>query len=523
MTWTLSTADQVRERWVQGREVAVLDVREEGPFSRAHPLFAASVPLSRLELTIRQRVPRSNVPLVVYDDGEGLAGPALSRLEALGYTNLSVLDGGLPAWSARGELYRDVNSASKAFGEWVEARYQVPGLAASEFEQRRRAGEAFLLVDARPFHEYQTMTIPGSVSCPGANLAARVPTLLTDPETPVVVNCAGRTRSLIGAQSLIDSGLPNPVYALRNGTIGWLLAGLELEYGARRRASDPDPASLPVIRERVRRHALDTGVRYADGDEYRAWLAEVHHRTTYFFDVRESEEVEAGPLAGFRHAPGGQLVQATDDYLAVRHARIVLADDDGVRAPMTASWLRRMGWRDVMVVSVPMVRAEAAPPRTAPPPPPDVHGVTPEQVDRWRREGAVVLDVSRSDEYRAAHVEGALQVNRNRLADAIDVLKVPGQRLVVTSQDGALANFAAADLKAHGIAVPVLAGGNRAWARAGLPLVSGEGDFFDVPDDCYRRPYEGTAHGREAMQGYIDWELELVGQLRRDGVAGFLI
>nr|WP_238401008.1 rhodanese-like domain-containing protein [Alloalcanivorax marinus] len=170
-----------------------------------------------------------------------------------------------------------------------------------------------------------------------------------------------------------------------------------------------------------------------------------------------------------------------------------------------------------------MVRAEAAPPRTAPPPPPDVHGVTPEQVDRWRREGAVVLDVSRSDEYRAAHVEGALQVNRNRLADAIDVLKVPGQRLVVTSQDGALANFAAADLKAHGIAVPVLAGGNRAWARAGLPLVSGEGDFFDVPDDCYRRPYEGTAHGREAMQGYIDWELELVGQLRRDGVAGFLI
>lgn len=523
MTWTVSTADQVRERWARGREVAVLDVREEGPFSRGHPLFAVSAPLSRLELDIRQRVPRSDVPVVVYDDGEGLAEQAVSRLEDLGYTRLSVLAGGLQAWRAHGELYRDVNSASKAFGEWVEARRKVPGLSAWEFEQRRGAGEAFVLVDARPFHEYHTMTIPGSVSCPGANLAARVPTLLNDAETPVVVNCAGRTRSLIGAQSLRDSGLPNPVYALRNGTIGWLLAGLELEHGAGRRAPDPDPEAMPLIRERVRRHASSTGVRYAERDEYRAWLADVHGRTTYFFDVREAEEVAAGPLAGFRHAPGGQLVQATDDYLAVRHARIVLADDDGVRAPMTASWLRRMGWREVMVVPFPVIRAEAVPPRPLPPPPPEVESVAPEQVDAWRRAGAIVLDVSRSDEYRAAHIDGALQVNRNRLAAAVGALRTPGQRLVLTSRDGVLAAFAAADLKAKGHTLPVLAGGNRGWKEAGLPLARDEGFFYEPPDDCYRRPYEGTAHGRDAMQGYIDWELELVGQLQRDGVAGFLI
>ena len=67
-------------------------------------------------------------------------------------------------------------------------------------------------------------------------------------------------------------------------------------------------------------------------------------RTTYLFDVRTPEEFEAGHLPGARSTPGGQLVQETDHVASVRGARLVLADDDGVRANMSASWLAQLGW-----------------------------------------------------------------------------------------------------------------------------------------------------------------------------------
>ena len=80
------------------------------------------------------------------------------------------------------------------------------------------------------------MSIPTATSVPGAELALRVRALAPDRATTVIVNCAGRTRSIIGAQSLINAGLPNRVAALRNGTIGWTLAGLDLDHGQARRA-----------------------------------------------------------------------------------------------------------------------------------------------------------------------------------------------------------------------------------------------------------------------------------------------
>src|SRR3974390_396022 len=79
------------------------------------------------------------------------------------------------------------------------------------------------------------MNIPGSVSVPGAELVLRAGRVAPDPETTIIVNCAGRTRSIIGTQSLINAGIANKVVALRNGTIGWTLAGKDLEYGADRR------------------------------------------------------------------------------------------------------------------------------------------------------------------------------------------------------------------------------------------------------------------------------------------------
>ena len=93
------------------------------------------------------------------------------------------------------------------------------------------------------------MNIPGAIDTPGAELAYRVHDLAPDPEVQVVVNCAGRTRSIIGAQSLINAGIRNPVAALKNGTMGWVLAGYELEHGQDRSA--PNPSETGITRARA--------------------------------------------------------------------------------------------------------------------------------------------------------------------------------------------------------------------------------------------------------------------------------
>ena len=180
---------------------------------------------------------------MVYGHGAGDAAAAAGRLRSLGYRDVSLLEGGLAGWVAGGgELFRDVNAPSKAFGELVEATAGTPAVPAGQLRALLSDGADVVVLDARRFEEYQTMSIPTATSVPGAELVMRAGALAPDPATLVVVNCAGRTRSIIGTQSLINAGLPNRVVALRNGTIGWSLAGLELEHGQQRRAPEVPPA-----------------------------------------------------------------------------------------------------------------------------------------------------------------------------------------------------------------------------------------------------------------------------------------
>lgn len=338
------TPDQVRAALLAREEIALIDVRDEHTFAQAHPLWAANFPAEHLALDAEGRLPRRNVAIVVYDDGEGLAEPAARRLRALGYSAVSLLSGGLAAWRDAGlELFRDVNVPSKAFGELVEAKRHTPSLPAPEVQALLDAGANVVVLDARRFDEYRTMSIPGGISVPGAELVRRARDLAPDPATRIIVNCAGRTRSIIGAQSLINAGIPNPVAALRNGTIGWTLAGQTLAHGQTRNHADVPAGPLDDARIAALALATRAGARRIDERQLRDWLAD-QHRTTYRFDVRSPDEYAAGHRPGFRNAPGGQLVQETDHHVPVRGARLVLTDDDGVRAAMTASWLAQLGW-----------------------------------------------------------------------------------------------------------------------------------------------------------------------------------
>ncbi|HGR4973211.1 TPA: rhodanese-like domain-containing protein, partial [Pseudomonas aeruginosa] len=410
------TFHDIRAALLARRELALLDVREEDPFAQAHPLFAANLPLSRLELEIHARVPRRDTPITVYDDGEGLAPVAAQRLHDLGYSDVALLDGGLSGWrNAGGELFRDVNVPSKAFGELVEAERHTPSLAAEEVQALLDARADAVILDARRFDEYQTMSIPGGISVPGAELVLRVAELAPDPRTRVIVNCAGRTRSIIGTQSLLNAGIPNPVAALRNGTIGWTLAGQQLEHGQTRRFGAISQDTRKAAAQRARAVADRAGVERLDLAGLAQWQDE-HDRTTYLLDVRTPEEYEAGHLPGSRSTPGGQLVQETDHVASVRGARLVLVDDDGVRANMSASWLAQMGWQVAVLDGLSDADLSERGAWSAPlPRQPRADTIDPTTLADWLGEpGTRVLDFTASANYAKRHIPGAAWVLRSQ-------------------------------------------------------------------------------------------------------------
>ena len=516
---------EVRRRLRDGSEIALLDLREEGPYSRAHPLFAVNVPLSRIELLIGDLVPRRTAPIVLYDAGEGLVARALPVLERLGYSEVSVLEGGLDGWRASGgELFQDVNVPSKAFGELVKATLHTPSLPAAELHRRLQAGEDLVVLDARRPEEYAAMSIPTGCCVPGGELALRVRDAAPDPRTVVVVNCAGRTRSIIGTQTLVNAGIPNPVFALRNGTIGWTLAGLSLDRGADRHAPVVTPEAQAAAQASARSLADRSGVRTIDADGLRA-LEVQDGITLYRLDVRTPEEHAAGHPRGFGSAPGGQLVQATDEWIGVRHGTIVLADDDGVRARMTAHWLRQLGWHAVYALDAwdGLALEKGVAVASSPPLPDGIETIEPALLaQRMDREPVLVLDLARSPDFRRGHIPGAVFAVRADLPQMV----LPGRPVVLTSPDGRLAVLAAQEIQARTGRPPLLLrGGTAAWRAAGLPVAGGLSpeEALSVPDDVYKRPYEGTDNDAAAMQAYLDWEFGLVEQLGRDGTHGFFV
>jgi rhodanese-related sulfurtransferase len=525
MSVATASPAEVRFAWISRAEIALVDLREENPFAKAHPLFAACIPLSRLEFEALDAIPRHDTPIVLYDDGEGLVETAASRLAALGYSDVKALEGGLQGWRDAGlELFQDVNSASKAFGELVEHRRHTPFITPQTLQAQLERSANLVVLDARRYDEFNTMSIPTGVSTPGAELVLRAKALAPDSRTTIVVNCAGRTRSIIGAQSLINAGVKNPVRALRNGAIGWTLAGQPLEHGQTRRAPDVAAEEAAAALEAAAQVSYRAGVRRIDPAGLARLQADAS-RTLYRFDVRLPEDYGAGHIPGFRNAQGGQLVQETDMFAAVRGARIVLADDIGVRAHMSASWLAQMGWEVYVLEGGFEGGLEAGPWVPTRPALIETPSLSPSVLaDLIANGSALVIDVGLSKAYRQAHIPGAKFAIRARLPSLASQLEDTDRRLVVTSPDGALARLAAQDvLGLTGRTPEVLEGGTAAWRAEGRPLASGFDQALSPPDDIYRRPYEGSDHPVEAMQAYLDWEFGLVDQLARDASHGFYV
>ncbi|CAG9251788.1 conserved hypothetical protein [Paraburkholderia unamae] len=533
------------------RELAILDVSEEGRFGERHLLHAVNVPYSQLEVVVGPLVPRLATPIVLIDHGAQVAERSAKRLAALGFTDVSILDGGVDAWAAAGfALFEGVYVHSKAFGEWLERASATPSITARELHERSLGGLRTVIFDPRTVSEHASRHVPGAVAVPGQELLKAFDGLVPSPDTLVVVACGGRTRGIVGAQTLIDAGVPNRVVALDGGNHGWQLAGLSFERGLREAPLRLSAASATVAVERASQMRKRFAIPSITQAEVEARLARPVSidRTTYVLDVRTPEEFDAGHYEYAHSAPGGQLVQATDRWLATRGATVVLVDDDGIRATPTALRLRQMGWDAHVLTTVarspgwtkPGTQASGDTPvgvATVVPDPdraayvsrlrgsiprylPEI-GVTEARI--WLDAGATGISFDSSGDYLERHPAGFLWANRVEVAHLIDALRA-GRRFVLFSGDTASAQLAGLDLleglpQAAQGRLAVLAGGMQAWTGAGLPVERADPGSLDRVrriDHLYwlHRRRQGD---QQEMREYLAWEHSLLARIDQSG------
>ena len=518
MTPGAISPDQLTTLLQQRDAHAFLDVRERAAFERGHIFRATPLPRRLLETRLPMLVSAPGTLVVLYDDDGRIATLAAATLGEMGYTEVFVLTGGFDAWRAAGRpVVQGLNVPSKVFGEHVLHDRKTPEVTPLELSARMAQGQDMVIVDTRTPEEYHRGCLPGAWSMPGGELILRIGEVVERPDQTIVVHCGGRTRSYLGAESLRRMGLPNPIVAVKNGTMGWQLDGLELERGASRWPPAPSAASRARAREVAARLAAEDGTPLVSPDAVAERWSHRDRESVSMLDVRTREEYEAGHVPGSIWAPGGQAVQATDEYVAVRAGWLVLICDGFGRSIMTAGWLKRMGFPHVAVLEggVPAWERSSRSLETGQPAPAPFGYEAAQRVVERVAPGPlgpsgllghdVVVSVDPSDVYQRGHLPGAIWIGRGRLELTIGrAVPDPTRHVLLTCADGVQSTLAAATLRRMGYAAArVLDGGVHAWSAAGLPVETGLGSMLGEADDVVQKPYE---RGRAAMEAYLRWE-----------------
>jgi rhodanese-related sulfurtransferase len=520
---TISRA-ALRDLLESEQEYALFDIRETGEYNAGHIPGATSLPRRDLEFRLADLVPVRDTRVIVAGDGTERENLAASTIDSCGYGAVYALDGGVAAWSNTGySLETGVNVPSKNFGETIHETRAVPEIEPRELHARLERGEALGIFDTRMPAEFGRFCIPGGLNVPGGDLILWADDLKQRPET-IVVNCAGRTRSIIGTETLRRLGLKN-VFALKNGTMGWLLAGLDLEREPKRTTQRPSERSLLAAEQLAAEIAADERIPFVSVSELRDLMSRRHKRTLYAIDVRSLEEYRSGHIPGFLAVPGGQAVQRADDFVAVRSGTIVFACAQSARAVMAAYWYLRMGFKNTFVLKGGVqawleagYESETGAPTTTPlgieRARSRVDFITGDEAAAAAPDG-FILDVGLSTEYAAGHLPGAAWLSRSRLEEIIPPLYTDRRRpFVVTCADGRQSTFAAATLKELGYRnARVLEGGTERWRSQGRPLEIGlTRPLAEANDVVLSASMTGD---KEAMRKYLEWELRLGGKYEK--------
>ena len=518
---TSITPHDLQQRLASEAPFALIDVRDPPEYNASHITGSSLIPRRMLEFELSHAVPHLDTPIVFCDEDERGVRFAAATAERMGYTNVATLSGGTNRWAFL-DLPTEwgVNVPSKDFGERVEVVHHVPEIDADDLHARIERGDPLVILDTRTPEEYRRSCIPGGRSVPGGELAFRITDILADApdDATVVINCAGRTRSIIGTRVLQRMALERDVVGLKNGTAGWMLAGHELEFGA-------DRDHLPVVtgdgqaaaEAYARQCAAEDGVALIGLDRLDELRARSKSESVYFIDVRTEAEHEAGHIPGFRWFPGGQAVQRSDDVAVVHHAPIVFACDGVARAALTASWYRQMGHRHIYALDGGTGAWTAAgrslehgwqtqEPRLLASARESVDQVEP--ASAHLADDAAVLHVGTSQEFADGHPPGAQWEPRGRLEWALEEKKAyDDMRLILICEDGTQSLLAAQALVSSGRAeVSVVRGGMAAYREARLPLEIGLTGVVSPPNDMLAF---GPQRGYADMQHYLRWETAL--------------
>ena len=500
------------KQWLHGKtEIALFDVREHGQYGESHLFLATSVPYSRLEYDVARLAPRKSVKLVVYDEnGAGVSVKAAQALIQQGYQDIYLLSGGTQGWQDAGfNLFAGVNLPSKTFGELVEHQCHTPRVSAHDLKKMMVDQEDFIILDGRPQSEFKKMSIPGAQCCPNGELAYRIKSHVLNQETKIIINCAGRTRSIIGAQTLINLGIKNPIYALENGTQGWYLNDYVLDHGKVAQYAKPkvDDEILHASQALVNKFDIP----FISDEQFLLWKND-EGRSLYLCDVRTAEEFSLNGLPGAQNTPGGQLIQATDQFVGVRNARIVLYDSDGVRAITVASWLKQMG-HDVAVlregikskVSLPSIQIDHLLGKST------IKTSDLYQIDH--NNSVTMLDIRGSMQYRKAHLPNSLWAIRPRLEEIIRDVK---ETIVIISDDHALTYGALLELDRFNLNIQIYeledSGFPKEFETISTQTLPPDEDCIDFLFFVHDR-HDGN---KDAARRYLEWETGLIAQLDKD-------
>ena len=352
------TPETVRS-WISDKEeVAFIDVREIGQHTNGHPFFSISIPYSLFEFNIKILVPNKQTRVILIDNNNGISDLVYNIARQMGYSNISIIEGGVKEWVSAGyKLFDGINVPSKSFGELIEKYFHTPSITAKELAQKQKNNENYIVIDGRPFLEYNKMSIPKSICCPNAELFYRVSSHIKDMNTEIIINCAGRTRSIIGAQTLINFGIKNKVKALENGTQGWFLSELSLEHNKNKYLEVlPNDIETQQLQNKVLKLTNDLNIDLIDLKKAQELIID-KKKSTFIFDVTTSKTISTKP-GTIMNVPGGQLIQATDKYIGVWKATVILVDDgDLIRAGTTSFWLKKMGY-EVYILKEGLLKAQ---------------------------------------------------------------------------------------------------------------------------------------------------------------------
>lgn len=356
-----SIDDQTLAQWLDdGAELAVVDIRsKDEATSYGSPLFGTNLPAERVPEDLIRTVPRRQVRTVLVDSGDGSAATLAEKLSEQGWTDLHALQGGFPGWVESGFASgRSFDIPGKDFSLGVKEERGTPVVTVEELKARREKGEDIVVIDTRTVPEFARNHVPGAVNVPGAELLLRYTDVVPSASTQVVVSCAGLPRAILGAQTLIDAGVANPVAFLLDGTAAWKRAGWELEEGPTAQYGPATEHSRSFGREHAENFSTANKFPEIDLETANAWAADPE-RTTYLLDVRTPEEFAAQNLPGSVSSEGGQLLGLSSRTIATRGARLVLIDDeDGIRAQTVAHWLHRRKF-EIAILRYPFARVEA--------------------------------------------------------------------------------------------------------------------------------------------------------------------